>query len=113
MPMGKLIASQSLNISDQGLDEAYDKQPLEVTNNLDEKQEELLAARLVRQPVHRYFLSDEGSMLFIGPLMDPRPSAGGHTSMGACERHLIKDVSLFLEKIEITRCVTLTPIEFP
>ncbi|POM57464.1 Hypothetical protein PHPALM_38020, partial [Phytophthora palmivora] len=49
----KRSASQSLHISDQDLDEAYNEEPLEVANNLDEQQEELLAARLARQPVHR------------------------------------------------------------
>ncbi|POM71347.1 Hypothetical protein PHPALM_12099 [Phytophthora palmivora] len=49
----KRSTSQSLHISDQDLDEAYDEEPLEVANNFDEQQAELLAARLARKRVHR------------------------------------------------------------
>ncbi|POM72752.1 ATP-binding cassette (ABC) Superfamily [Phytophthora palmivora] len=45
--------------------------------------------------------------------MDPRPLTGGHTSMGAYERHLIKDVHLFLENIDAARCVLLAPPKIP
>ncbi|POM77801.1 Hypothetical protein PHPALM_4753 [Phytophthora palmivora] len=62
----KRSASHSLHISDQNLDKAYDDEPLEVANKLDEQQEELLAARLARQPGH-------GSLLFLEQLVDPRP----------------------------------------
>ncbi|POM64959.1 Hypothetical protein PHPALM_19437, partial [Phytophthora palmivora] len=39
--------------------------------------------------------------------MGPRPLAGGHTSMGVYERHLIKDVPLFIKNIETarTKCI--------
>ncbi|POM59515.1 hypothetical protein PHPALM_31743 [Phytophthora palmivora] len=36
-------------------------------------------------------------------LMGPRPLAGGHTSMAAYERNLIKGVSLFIGNIEAAR----------
>ncbi|POM72723.1 Hypothetical protein PHPALM_10524 [Phytophthora palmivora] len=93
----KRSASQSLHISDQDLDEAYNEEFLEVANNLNEQQEELLAARLARQPVHRAHVH----------------LTGGHTSMGAYERHLIKGVSLFIENIEAARCVLLAPHQIP
>ncbi|POM63890.1 LOW QUALITY PROTEIN: Hypothetical protein PHPALM_20655 [Phytophthora palmivora] len=125
----KRSASQSLHISDQDFDETYDEEPLEVANNLDEQQEELLAGRLARQPVHRERTHTErwvlthapgyspheghGSLLFLEQLMDPRPLAGGHTSMGAYERHLIKGVPLFIENIETARCVLLAPHQLP
>ncbi|POM71376.1 Hypothetical protein PHPALM_12067 [Phytophthora palmivora] len=37
-----------------------------------------------------------GYLLFLEQLMDPRPSAGGHTFMVAYECHLIKGVPLFI-----------------
>ncbi|POM59729.1 ABC Superfamily [Phytophthora palmivora] len=126
----KCSASQSLHISDQDLVEAYDEEPLEVANNLGEQQEELFAARLRRQPVHRertyterwvlthapgYFPPDAGlgSLLFLEQLMDPHPLAGGHNFMGAYERHFIKDVPLSLKNIEAARCVLLAPHRIP
>ncbi|POM73963.1 ABC Superfamily [Phytophthora palmivora] len=51
-----------------------------------------------------------GSLLFLEQLMGPPPLAGGHTSMGAYERHLIKGVHLF---IEATRSVLLAPHQIP
>ncbi|POM72751.1 ATP-binding cassette (ABC) Superfamily [Phytophthora palmivora] len=54
-----------------------------------------------------------GSLRFHDQLMDPRPLTGGHTSMGAYERHLIKDVHLFLENIDAARCVLLAPPKIP
>ncbi|POM73628.1 ATP-binding cassette (ABC) Superfamily [Phytophthora palmivora] len=125
----KRSASQSLHISDQDLDEAYDKEPLEVANNLDEQLEELHAARLRRQPVHRERTHTErwvlthapgyspheghGSLVFREQLMDPRPLAGAHTSMATYERHLIKDVPLFIKNIEAARRVLLAPHRIP
>ncbi|POM78271.1 ATP-binding cassette (ABC) Superfamily [Phytophthora palmivora] len=99
----KRSASQSLYISDQYLDEVYNEDPPEFANNLDEQQEELLAARLARQPVHplgsnprsRVFPDEgHGSLLFLEQTMDPHPLTGGQTSLGAYERHLIKGVPL-------------------
>ncbi|POM59997.1 ATP-binding cassette (ABC) Superfamily [Phytophthora palmivora] len=58
-------------------------------------------------------LSGHGSPLFLEQLMGPRPLAGGHTSMGAYERLLIKGVPLFIENIEATRCVLLVPHQIP
>ncbi|POM68758.1 ATP-binding cassette (ABC) Superfamily [Phytophthora palmivora] len=121
----KCSASQSLHISDQDLDEAYNEEPLEIANNIDELQEELLAARLSIVSVLTL------SVGFLPMLHDIPPMramalcyslsnswahvhlAGGHTSMGAYERHLIKGVSLFIENIEAARCVLLAPHQIP
>ncbi|POM64744.1 LOW QUALITY PROTEIN: ATP-binding cassette (ABC) Superfamily [Phytophthora palmivora] len=125
----KRSASLSLRISDQDLDEAYNEEPLEVANNLDEQHEKLLATRLARQPVQRertqterwvlthasgYFPHERhGSMLFLEQIMDPRPLEGGHTSMDAYERPLIKDVPLFIKNIEASGCVRLALHQIP
>ncbi|POM70307.1 ATP-binding cassette (ABC) Superfamily [Phytophthora palmivora] len=119
----KRSASQSLHISDQDLDEAYNEEPLEVANNLDEQQEELLAARLARQPVHRERTHTERwgippmrAMALCCSMSNSWAHvhlAGGHTSMGAYERHLIKGVSLFIENIEAARCVLFAPHQVP
>ncbi|POM77408.1 ATP-binding cassette (ABC) Superfamily [Phytophthora palmivora] len=119
----KRSASLSLHICDQDLDEAYNEEPLEVANNVDEQQEELLAARLARQPVHRERTHTERwgipPMRAMNLCCSMSSSwahvhlAGGHTSMGAYERHLVKGVSLFIRNIEAARCVLLAPHQIP
>ncbi|POM73903.1 Hypothetical protein PHPALM_9198 [Phytophthora palmivora] len=101
----KHSASQSLHISDQNLDEAYDEDPLDHTH----------AKRWVPTHAPGYFPPDEGhgSLLFLEQLMGPRPLAGDHTSIGAYERHLINDVLLFLENIDVANCVHLSPRRIP
>ncbi|POM74535.1 ATP-binding cassette (ABC) Superfamily [Phytophthora palmivora] len=101
---GKRSASQSLHISDQEVDEAYDEEPLAVANNLDERQEELFAARLANSQsivltlrVRVFPHEGHDCLLFLDQMMDPRPLTGGHTSMGAYERHIIKDASIHQE----------------
>ncbi|POM77723.1 ATP-binding cassette (ABC) Superfamily [Phytophthora palmivora] len=101
---------------------------LTFANKLNELQ--LLAARLARQPVRwehnhakrwvpthapGYFPPNEGhgSLLFLEQLMGPRPLAGDHTSIGAYERHLINDVPLFLENIDVANSVHLSPRRIP
>ncbi|POM66357.1 ATP-binding cassette (ABC) Superfamily [Phytophthora palmivora] len=54
-----------------------------------------------------------GSLLFLEQPMNTRPLAGGHTFMGAYERHLIKDVPLFIKNIEAARCVLLGSHQIP
>ncbi|POM71620.1 ATP-binding cassette (ABC) Superfamily [Phytophthora palmivora] len=101
-------ASQPLHIIDQGLDEAYDEEPLESIVSVLTLSVGFLPTLQGIPPMRAMTLCCSLSSSWAHVQL-----AGGHTSMGAYEHHLIMGVSLFIENIEAARCVLLAPHQIP
>ncbi|EGZ28659.1 hypothetical protein PHYSODRAFT_322298 [Phytophthora sojae] len=104
--------------------------PKELSNNLDEQQQQYHAASLgayARQPTattaiesssggdttypHGYFPPEPGTgaPALLEKLSAPRGLIGGYTSRGSYERALVEKEPLFLGDVEVARCVLLAP----
>ncbi len=103
-------------------------EPREVSNDLDQQQEDFQAAQRVRggsvaAPVSQgaainsrgYWPPEEssGADLFLELLVAPRGLVGGHTSRGIYERALVQKEQLFVGNLEAARCVLLAPHRIP
>lgn len=102
-------------------------EPREITNDLDEQQEQFCAVQAQASaevaPLapctpsypRGYYPPDvdSGSPLFLERLQAPRGLIHGRTSRGAYERALVQKEPLFIEDIEAARCVLLAAHRIP
>ncbi|KAG3242092.1 hypothetical protein PI124_g13073 [Phytophthora idaei] len=111
--------------SEEGEEEGAVNEPQEISNDLDQQQEDFQAAQ--RVTTARLLAKEErytregywppepssGAELYLEQLVAPRGLIGGHTSKGAYERTLVQRNPLFMEIIEAARCVLLAPHRIP